>query len=149
MAINNHIQNHIQSEVLTPLRVGVIGHSAQAFDENQVRKYLIEAFKEIKGKEGLNVELVSGWSWLGVPGLAYEIATAFGWNTVGIACAKAKDYECFPCDRVIIVGDEWGDELEYFLNSIDVLIKVGGDKLSATAAEKTVLSPIPAKIGRP
>lgn len=131
MAINNHIQ----SEVLTPLRVGVVGPSGQSFDEDKARKYLLEAFNQIKAKEGLNVEVVSGWTWLGVPGLAYEIATAFNWSTVGVACAKAKDYDCFPCDRVIIVGDEWGDEFEYFLNSIDILIKVGDGEQSATEAE--------------
>ena len=120
MAINHHIQ----SELLAPLRVGVMGRSVQSLDEDQARKYLLEAFNPIKAKEGRNVEIVSGWLWLGIPGVAYEIATAFGWNTVGVACAKAKDYECFPCDRVIIVGDEWGDESEYFLNSIDLLIKV-------------------------
>ena len=126
------INNHIQSEVLAPLRVGVVGPSAQSFDEDQARNYLLEVFNKIKAKEGLNVEIVSGLTWLGIPGLAYEIATAFNWNTVGVACTKAKNYECFPCDRVIIVGSEWGDESDQFLSSIDLLIKVGDVDQSET-----------------
>lgn len=131
MAINNHNQ----SEVLAPLRVGVVDTlgGSEDFDEDQTRKYLLEAFSKIKAKEGPNVEIVSGWIWCGVSGLAYEIATAFDWNTVGVACAKAKDAECFPCDRVIIVGNEWGDESDQFLSSIDLLIKVGGDNQSTEA----------------
>ena len=131
MAINHHNQ----AEVLAPFRVGVLDTlgGGENFDEEQARRYLLEVFKKIKAKEGLNVEIVSGWTWGGVSGLAYEIATAFDWNTVGVACSKVKDSECFPCDRVIIVGSNWGDESDQFLSSIDLLIKVGGDHQSEEA----------------
>lgn len=41
---------------------------------------------------------------------------------------KAKDYECFPVDEEIIVGKEWGDESETFLDRVDILVKIGGGK---------------------
>ncbi|MDJ0708636.1 MAG: hypothetical protein QNJ46_35680 [Leptolyngbyaceae cyanobacterium MO_188.B28] len=126
------VKNHIQAEVLAPLRVGVVDDlgTSDAFDEDKVRQYLLETFSKIKATEGHNVEIVAGWTWGGVSGLAYEIATAFDWNTVGVACGKVKNSECFPCDRVIIVGSEWGDESDQFLSSIDLLIKVGVDNPS-------------------
>ena len=70
--------------------------------------------------------VVSGLTNLGVPALAYNEAKIRGWRTVGIACSKAEEYDCFAVDERIIVGDEWGQESETFLNNIDVLVRVGG-----------------------
>jgi len=131
------------SQGLAPLRVGVIGFSAQSFDEDQARRILMDAFKQIKRVEGGNVEIVSGLTWQGIPGLAYEIATAFDFQTVGIACAKARDYECFPCDRTHIIGQSWGDESATFLNSIDYLIKVGGGRQSEIEFQAAIDMGIP------
>ncbi|HLD37442.1 MAG TPA: hypothetical protein VJA86_02555, partial [Candidatus Nanoarchaeia archaeon] len=50
--------------------------------------------------------------------------------TAGIACSKANEYECFPVDEKVIVGNEWGEESQTFLNSIDVLVRVGGGSQS-------------------
>jgi hypothetical protein len=49
-----------------------------------------------------------------------------GWKTVGIACSKAEKYQCFPIDEKIIVGNNWVEESETSLKSIDVLVRVGG-----------------------
>lgn len=125
------MHNHT-NEIMAKFRVGVVGYSGQKFDEDQARRVLLDLFKEIKYTEGLNVEIVSGLTWMGIPGLAYEIATAFDWDTVGIAPTCAKEYERFPCDLVHWVGEDWGDESEAFLRSIDLLIRVGGGKQSMT-----------------
>lgn len=128
----------MHQEYLTKFRIGVIGYSSQAFDEDTARRIFLDLFKEIKLKEGLNVEVVSGLTWMGIPGLAYEIATAFDWETVGIAPTCVKEFELFPCDRVIYVGDDWGEESDYFLDSIDVLIKIGGGQQSNDEAESAL-----------
>ncbi|MBI4148037.1 hypothetical protein HY490_01990 [Candidatus Woesearchaeota archaeon] len=60
-----------------------------------------------------------------------------GYRTVGIACAKAKDYELFPVNEKIIVGDNWGDESPVFLNYIDVLVRVGGGAQSKRETAET------------
>ena len=78
---------------------------------------------------------MSGLTNLGVPRIAYEEAIKLGLRTVGIACKQAEQYECFPCDEVILVGDNWGDESRAFLASIDVLLRVGGGKQSVAEYE--------------
>lgn len=73
---------------------------------------------------------------MGIPALAYREAVKKGWKTVGIACEKAKEYDLFDVDEKHIVGKEWGDESESFLDMIDMMIKVGGGKQSKEEAEK-------------
>ena len=57
-------------------------------------------------------------------------AVKLGMGTVGIACQKAFENPLFPCDQVIIEGDDWGDESATFLEYIDEMIKVGGGRQS-------------------
>ncbi|MGD1856586.1 MAG: hypothetical protein ACFB2W_20290 [Leptolyngbyaceae cyanobacterium] len=108
----------------TKLRVGVVGYSNQDFDYIAALRLIQEAFDDIS--PDADVEIVSGLTDLGIPALAYQEAVRRGWKTVGIACAKAFDYSCFPVDDVIIYGDNWGDESHVFLTMIDVLIRIGG-----------------------
>jgi len=112
------------------LRLGVIGYSAQEFDVDKAREILKKEFEYFKKIYGDDVVIVSGLTAMGVPLLAYEEAKKNGWKTVGIACKKAYDYERFPVDEEIIVGEEWGDESETFLKSIDMLLKIGGGRQS-------------------
>ncbi|KAH3761015.1 ADP-ribosylation factor family [Pelomyxa schiedti] len=69
--------------------------------------------------------VVSGLTAMGIPLVAYEEATKLGIPTVGIACSKANNMPCFPCQKRVIVGDNWGDESHTFLTSIDMLVLVG------------------------
>jgi hypothetical protein len=116
------------------MEIGVIGYSAQKFDEEQAKKLILLGLEKVKAKKGDH--LVSGLTNLGIPKLAYEIATNMGLITVGIACKLANDYDLFPVDIKIIKGDKWGDESETFLNYIDTLIKVGGGPQSEKEYEK-------------
>lgn len=111
------------------MKIGIVGYSSQSFDQAKATQLLIKALLEDIGVDQ-NTVIVSGYTDLGIPNLAYTLALIHGWKTVGIACAKAKDYECFPCDEVQIVGENWGEESETFLNYIDVLVRVGGGKQS-------------------
>ncbi len=109
------------------LRIGVTGYSAQKFDVNEALRLLKDAYDRIdREHQNKSKTVVSGLTNLGVPALAYNEAKIRGWRTVGIACSKAEEYDCFAVDERIIVGDEWGQESETFLNNIDVLVRVGG-----------------------
>ncbi len=115
------------------LNVGVIGYSTQDFDKEAAIDYLQGAFKTINAIYP-KIVLVSGLTNLGIPALAYAEAKKLGWQTIGIACEKANDYELFPVDEKIIIGKEWGDESQTFLNSIDILIRIGGGQQSLREA---------------
>lgn len=111
------------------LKIGVVGYSAQKFDESEAIKLLKEAYDFLDQQYTDRCKvIVSGLTDLGIPALAYREAVQRGWKTIGIACSKAYDYECFPVDEKILVGDDWGDESQTFLDSIDVLVRVGGGK---------------------
>jgi hypothetical protein len=116
------------------MRVGIVGYSEQKFDIEKASKLLEECFQEHVILNDFNEIrfIVSGLTNIGVPKISYEFAQKHYIATMGIACAKARKYDCFPCDRVHIVGNEWGDESETFLSSIDVLIRIGGGNQSKT-----------------
>lgn len=108
---------------------GVIGYSTQKFDRVEAKEMIVSAFDKLeKQYKNHNMYCVSGWSDLGIPGLAYEEASRRGWKTVGIAPEKVKDYKLYPVNIQICVGSEWGDESNVFLDNINVLIKIGGGK---------------------
>lgn len=106
------------------LRVGVVGYSNQDFNRDAALRLIREAFDNLN--PAADIEIVSGLTDMGIPALAYEEATRRGWKTMGIACAKAFEYPCYPVDDVIIHGESWGDESSVFLTMIDSLIRVGG-----------------------
>ena len=114
--------------------MGVVGYSTNGFDEDEAILLLINAF-DMFTQGTSDVEIVSGLTDLGIPSLAYYIAKHRSYKTIGIACKKAFEYDLFPVDEQIIVGDEWGDESKTFLNRIDVLIRVGGGKQSLKEVE--------------
>ncbi len=113
-----------------PICVGIVGYSARKFDKKKALGFLREAFDELRRKHGKNVMIVSGLTDLGIPALAYREAVKRGWKTSGIACVKAEKYDIFDVDEKIIVGKEWGDESQTFIDSIDQLIRIGGGKQS-------------------
>lgn len=120
------------------MNIGVVGYSGKPFDE-KIGEALVElAFKIVipEDADPSEVRIISGLTNIGIPALAYKIAEKRGYETVGIACKKAKEYDCFDCDEVKIVGEEWGDESETFLKSIDFLIRVGGGKQSIEETKK-------------
>ena len=112
------------------LRVGVVGYSGQKFDENKAKAYLHAAFEKIHQQYPHSIiVVVSGLTDIGIPALAYREAKSRGWLTAGIACSKAENkekYTCYDVNYKEIVGSNWGDESGAFLNSIDILVRVGG-----------------------
>ena len=117
---------------MSKIRVGVVGYSAKKFDKEKARAMIEKTLDLLKE----DIEIVSGLTYLGVPAIAYDIAKERGLRTVGVACPKAEEYECFPVDERVIEGKDWGDESEKFLSMIDVMIKVGGGAQSVAEAKK-------------
>ena len=115
------------------MKVGVIGYSAQKFDQEEALTILRSLFSNLP----TDSEIVSGYTNLGIPGLAYKVAREFAFSCTGIACQKAKEHQCFPCDKVVIDDEwlKWGDESDFFLNYCDSFIQIGGGKQSFYEAE--------------
>lgn len=130
---------------MAELRIGVVGYSTQEFNQDDAKIFIESAFDGIQEKyPNYKMIVVSGLTNLGIPALAYAEAVKRGWKTIGIACKKAVEYDLFPVDSKIIIGDEWGQESETFLNNIDVLVRVGGGKqsLKETSAFKSIGKPV-------
>jgi hypothetical protein len=106
------------------MRIGVVGYSAQPFDPEMAKQRLTQAVQSIDGVDripSIDLWVVSGLTNLGIPAIAYQAARQWDAKTMGIACEKAKDYRCYPCDRVHLIGQNWGDESETFLASIEAM----------------------------
>jgi hypothetical protein len=125
-------------------RVGIVGYSAQKFDEKEARFLICKEYVRLINKNpGKNISIISGLTNLGIPKIAYENGALCGFKTVGVACNMAKDYECFPVDEEILVGDEWGDESLTFISMLDELIRIGGGKQSLKECDEARARNIP------
>ena len=129
--------------------IGVIGYSDDKCKTDYARKLVKEAIVETMtalgwkpdlplNKTPFTFSICSGLTNLGIPALAYEFAKKYEFQTIGVACAKATEYECYPVDKEVIVGTEWGDESEEFLSQIDALVRIGGGPQSEREAEAWV-----------
>jgi hypothetical protein len=143
---------------MEPKVIGVIGYSTNSCKTDYARQLVKEGIREAMQLLGLDPSkpvnqrlsyalhdfaVCSGLTDLGIPSLAYAFAKEQGLQTIGIACAKATEHSCFPVDHKVIVGQDWGDESETFLEAIDALVQVGGGLQSNTeaAAWKTTGKP--------
>ncbi len=106
-------------------RIGVVGPSKDGSFDSDLAQKILEEELGLLAVSHEELTLVSGLTDMGVPGLAYKVGSRLGMSTVGVACSKALEMKCFPCDEVLIVGKEWGDESETFLNRIDELLQLG------------------------
>lgn len=129
-----------------PLLIGVVGYSKQDFDEETAIEKLQVAMDELKNHtDETEFVVVSGLTNIGVPKLAYKEASKRDWKTVGVSCEKAENYELYDVDERYIVGSSWGDESEFFLNKIDVLVRVGGGSQTAEETKRAKERGIPTK----
>lgn len=113
------------------IRVGVVGYSSQKFNKIKAWDLLKEGFEQIKSDSNTNkLMVISGLTDIGIPSLAYYIARQNGWNIGGIGPERALEYKWFPMsndgDELVISGEDWGDETPKFLDSVDVLLRIGG-----------------------
>lgn len=143
-----HIETCIDKPCDRILRIGVVGYSDESkitdlsTAKRLVANGLFGAQNELQRMYGRCDEfaIVSGLTNLGIPKLAYEYCSHKHLKlefvqSVGIACAKATHYPRFPVDDEYIIGEEWGDESQFFIDYIDCLVRVGGGTQSHKEVE--------------
>lgn len=118
-------------DITNTLKIGVVGYSETKFNPKQAKKLVKDGIDElVKRHKPTHVDIVSGHTNLGIPAIAYEYALEKKYQTTGVSCKEANEYEVFPVDTIINVGDDFGDESETFLRHIDCLLRVGGGEQS-------------------
>src|SRR3989338_1817723 len=98
---------------MSQARIGVVGYCLPTkYDERKALKQLEEAFDKVEADfSGRDIVIVSGATNVGVLAQAYRLATQRGYQTGGVACEKAADFDLFPMtEKPIIVGKNWGAE---------------------------------------
>jgi len=125
--------------------IGVVGYSDDKVFSHDIAKALLAIAFDVVSEDlkSDDYALVSGLTNMGVPKLAYEMAEKRGWKTVGLSAKEAKEYDCFPVDEEIIVGEHFGDESKEFIDYIDCLIRVGGGEQSMKETEMAKKKDIP------
>lgn len=111
------------------IKYGIVGFSIDQFDKKVARQILLDLFQSIKEKHPYDeIEIVSGYTNSGVPKIAYELADLFGFTTVGYSAKQAMSVKSgvYPVDKVILIGELFGDESNDFVQYIDALIRIGG-----------------------
>lgn len=120
------------------LKIGFVGYSYSQFSVDQAKKILDKIFKEdiLKYIDKYDaIEIVTGATNLGIPGLVYQYAEPYAYKTVGIMCKEGYTCELYPCDQIYAIGERWGDESKFFINYIDILYKIGGGPQSEREAD--------------
>ena len=112
---------------MSVFNIGVVGYCPPTrFDEPEARRMIKEAYNKIaEDHVGSDFVVVSGLTNVGVLAIAYAEAVRRGWKTIGVACERAMEHELFPVDEQVVVGENWGDESEAFLNRLDCMVRVG------------------------
>lgn len=116
----------------------MVGFSKNAFDQKAARQQLALFLKAILEKNaGAGFELVSGYTNMGVPKIAYSLADELGLTAVGFSAKQALYVKigCYPVKKEILVGEKFGDESEAFVRYIDLLIRIGGGPQSRREVE--------------
>lgn len=125
------------------LKVGVVGYCYPTkFNLIEAWEILNRTFDKIcDKKEVKELHIIGGLT--DIPSVhrqAYYIAKQRGWNIGGIAPKCAKEFVWFPMnnwgDTLKITGENWQDESEEFINSIDILVRVGGNEQSRNEAKQ-------------
>ena len=124
--------------------IGFVGYSATDFDHDAAQAIIDDIFDELEAKYAPSeVNIISGATKLGIPAMVYETAVRrmadndhVHYKLTGIMCKDGYTCELFPCDVIYAVGDNWGDESETFLSSINTLYKIGGGKQSIAEYER-------------
>lgn len=120
------------------MKIGIVGFSATPFDEENAKLILKTKLEElISGLDPKFIEVVSGYTNIGIPKIAYEIADSLGLKTVGYSAKQALTSSCglYPVGKEIIVGENFGDESQAFINYIDILIRIAGGSQSKKEVE--------------
>ena len=111
------------------MKIGVVGFSRSQFDKKMAilkLRNILEVL--ITGKDASTIEIISGYTNMGVPRIAYRLADDLGLKTVGFSAKQALRVRAgvYPVKEVILVGERFGEESQQFIEYIDVLVRIGG-----------------------
>jgi hypothetical protein len=125
--------------------IGVVGYCPPTkFNEKTARQIVRDAYDRCrKHYAGIEIEIVSGLTNVGVLAIAYEEAVKRGWKTIGVGCRRAFEHPIFPVDEQVVVGDEWGDESDEFIGMIDGIIRIGVSAQSVRETSKVKVRGLP------
>lgn len=118
------------------VKVGVVGYCPPTqFDVVEAQRHIVTAFDELEQYyPNRSITIVSGLTNVGVLAIAYAEAVKRGWRTVGITSKRALEHPLFPVDEQHIVGENWGDESDTFLELIEAIVRIGGGPQSHNEA---------------
>lgn len=110
------------------LKFGVVGYSLPDFDHRRAKALLEEAFDLlITLHRPENIQVVSGLTNVGIPRLAYELGQARNYRCIGISSRPSSGRQIRSLagyNEQIIVGIEFGDESQAFIDCLDVFYPV-------------------------
>lgn len=121
------------SKSMNVARIGVVGYCPPTkYDGKRALAFLEEAFDQCERDfSGRKLVIVSGVTNNGVLAQAYALATERGYETGGVACVRAIQFELFPLtEEPILIGHEWGDESLVFVHGISAIKDVDPDKIA-------------------
>lgn len=120
------------------MKIGIVGFSSSQFDKKMAILKLRNILEELtQGKDLSTFEIVSGYTNMGVPRIAYRLADDMGLKTIGFSAKQALKVKCgvYPVKEVILIGERFGEESEKFIEYIDVLVRIGGGPQSRKEVE--------------
>jgi len=129
------------------LKVGIVGYSGQKFDVAKAERLLRIEFDDLIQSfsfEPEDVEIVSGYTNIGVPEIAFRLAKEYGFTTRAIANQKdlqPKYNGQRASVNCVVLNDEWverGQESAYFIEHCHMFIQIGGGKQSFAEMEEAV-----------
>lgn len=123
--------------------VGVAGYSDDWAlnprpDAEEVARSVLHRWFTDVGNEGHRLWCVSGATDYGVPALAYDEARKMGLPCVGITAAEALQYRIARLERLVIVGQHFGEESMAFVDACERVLLIGGGPQAEREARLSV-----------
>jgi hypothetical protein len=87
-------------------KIGVVGYSLSKFNTAEATEKLQKILNSLTEKyNNWDLELGSGYTNIGIPKIAYEMADKMGIETVGYSARKALEQDCglYPVSKTFIV----------------------------------------------
>lgn len=120
------------------MKIGVVGFSRSQFDKKMAILKLRNILEKLTiGKPPASIEIISGYTNMGVPRIAYRLADDMGFKTVGFSAKQALRVRAgvYPVKEVILEGERFGEESQKFIEYIDILVRIGGGPQSRKEVE--------------
>lgn len=116
--------------------IGIVGFSGAWQDnarpevKSTVERVINGLFDRVAEPEP--VWCVSGATDFGVPAVAYAIAKQRDLYCVGVTAGEAQQFPLAALDRLVVVGDRFGDESRVFVDVCDRFWMIGGGSQAET-----------------